>query len=193
MNPAFHPHWWHFQQAARCIEQGGVIAYPTEAVWGLGCDPWNPEAVERLLDLKDRPMGKGLILVAADEDQLAFLLDDQSRELRETASRYWARPEAVSLLMPDPRGRIPHWIRGDHDKVLVRVSHHPLVQGLCRAYGGPVVSSSCNPGGRPPARRSWQVQRYFRSELDGLMPGATGAARRPSVILDPQTGRQLRS
>lgn len=175
------------------MHQGGVLAYPTEAVWGLGCDPWCEEAVERLLELKDRPMGKGLILVVADEAQLEFLLADQSPSLREAASRYWSQPQAVSLLMPDPQEKVPHWIRGDHDRVLVRVSHHPLVQGLCRAFGGPVVSSSCNPGGRAPARRIWQVQRYFRDQLDGILPGATGAARRPSVILDPVTGRQLRS
>ncbi|TVP58015.1 MAG: Sua5/YciO/YrdC/YwlC family protein [Halomonadaceae bacterium] len=185
--------WWHLRRGAGCLRQGGVLAYPTEAVWGLGCDPWSRVAVERLLELKSRPVGKGLILVAADEGQLEFLLAGQPAALREAASRCWQQPRAVSLLLPDPEGRIPPWIRGDHDQVLVRVSHHPQVQALCRAFGGPVVSSSCNPAGRQPARYSWQVQRYFRHQLDGVLPGSTGQARRPSVILDPLSGRQLRA
>lgn len=186
-------HWWHLQRAARCLHQGGVLAYPTEAVWGLGCNPWSRAAVDRLLALKSRPVAKGLILVAADEAQLAFLLADQMPALREAATRYWQQPGAVSLVIPDPHRRIPPWIRGEHQQVLVRVSHHPLVQALCRAFGGPVVSSSCNPAGRAPARTRWQVQRYFRDQLDGTLPGETGRARRPSVILDPLSGRQLRT
>ena len=67
---------WRVQQAAQAIRAGAVIAYPTEAVWGLGCDPWDEEAVERLLLLKGRSVDKGLILVADNIRQFDFLFED---------------------------------------------------------------------------------------------------------------------
>jgi L-threonylcarbamoyladenylate synthase len=86
------------QQAAREIRAGAVIAYPTEAVWGLGCDPWNEDAVYRLLALKSRPVDKGLILVADNIRQFDFLFEDFPR----TGSTAWAAPG---------RGRTPGWCR----------------------------------------------------------------------------------
>jgi len=188
-------HWFHLRRAANCLNAGGVLAYPTEAVWGLGCDPFDEAAVSRLLAMKQRPMHKGLILVAASTDQISGLLSPLPAAMQRQATDLWSDPGAgpVTILLPDPEQLVPEWIRGDHDTVAVRVSAHPLVKGLCEAFGGPVVSTSCNPGGRAAARTPWQVQRYFRQELDGWLPGAVGTARRPSRILDLKGGRVLRA
>lgn len=182
--------WWHLRQAASSLRQGGVWAYPTEAVWGLGCDPWNRAAVERILALKERPVHKGLILAAASIAQVEFLLAPLSGALREQVGQYWPGP--TTLLLPDPGDRIPRWIKGEHERVAIRVSAHKGVQRLCTAYGGPLVSTSCNRAGRPPARWSWQVRRTFGDALDGIVPGSLGGARQPSRILDPLDGRRLR-
>lgn len=184
------PGWWHVHRAAQCLKAGGVIAYPTEAVWGLGCDPWNAEAVEQILALKDRPEHKGVILVAASVGQVAHLFDPLEPALQQQAEQYWPGP--VTCLVPDPEGQVPEWIRGHHRAVAVRVSAHPLVQRLCRAFGGPIVSTSCNPAAREPARRPWQVARYFGDALDFTLPGRLGEQRQPSRIIDLVTGRQLR-
>lgn len=186
----FSTDWWQLRLAAASLKQGGVWAYPTEAVWGLGCDPWNQAAVHRILELKDRPERKGVILAAATIEQVGFLLEPLSASLHETARTHWPGP--TTLLLPDPGNQVPRWIKGEHDRVAIRVSAHPGVQRLCTAFGGPLVSTSCNPAGRPPARRSWQVRRFFGEALDGIVPGSLGGAAQPSRILDPLDGRRLR-
>lgn len=183
-------HWWHLRRAVEILHQGGVIAYPTEAVWGLGCDPWDEAAVTRILELKQRPQQKGLILVAANPGQIDYLLEPLPEHLRETALQQWPGP--VTCLLPDVRGQVPEWLRGRHDSIAVRVSAHPLVAALCEMFGGPLVSTSCNPAGRPAARSPWQVRRYFDGGLDGILPGPLGGRRRPSRIIDLVTNRVLR-
>jgi L-threonylcarbamoyladenylate synthase len=181
---------WQLAQAARTIRAGGVIAYPTEAVWGLGCDPWNIDAVQRILDLKQRPMEKGLIVVAGSVEQVRFLLDPLSRDQQQKALSYWPGP--TTCLLPDVLHQIPQQVRGRHSSIAVRVSDHPLVRALCEAAGSPLVSTSANPAGRQPARYSWQVRRYFRNGLDRLVPGQLGGYRQPSKIIDIVSGQQLR-
>ena len=172
------------------LSVGGVIACPTEAVWGLSCDPQNRWALERLLLLKGRSPAKGLILVAASEQQLAFLLDDLDPDQRRTISACWPGP--TTWLVPH-RGRVDHWIHGEHDTVAVRVSDHPVVRALCAAWGGPLVSTSANPASCRPPRASFQVRRYFGQQLDYLVPGAVGGAGRPTEIRDLASARIVRS
>src|SRR3989338_761692 len=169
---------WQIQQAARVVRNGGVIAYPTEAVWGLGCDPWNDEAVERLLALKDRPVHKGLILVAAEVEQFDFLLED--------LPEIWLARLTVSWPGPNPwlvphQNRLPEWISGQHDSVALRVSDHPQVRALCRLTG-PLVSTSANPAGRPSARSRLRVEQYFPGQLDCVLGGGLGGRKNPRLI-----------
>ncbi|MFE8070430.1 Sua5/YciO/YrdC/YwlC family protein [Marinobacteraceae bacterium S3BR75-40.1] len=176
------PYRWCLHNIVRIIRNGGVVAYPTEGVWGLGCDPGNPEAVARLLALKKRPLRKGLILVAANTGQIAPLLDNLTPEQRQQLDQLW--PGFVTCLLPDPKGWTPHWIRGDHHTVAVRVSAHPPVVALCEAFGGPLVSTSCNPSDRPPARSASEVRRYFGNRIDNMFPETLGGEPGPSPILD---------
>jgi L-threonylcarbamoyladenylate synthase len=171
------------------IAAGGVVACPTEAVWGLSCNPWDERAVMRLLELKRRPVSKGLILVAAAESQLQFLLRYLAPEQRGQLSAGWPGP--VTWLIPH-RGSIPPWISGDHDTVAVRVSGHPVVNALCAAWGGPLVSSSANRAGAQAPKAAFQVRRYFGEGLDYILSGAVGGSARPSVIRDLASGRILR-
>ncbi|QIB65664.1 L-threonylcarbamoyladenylate synthase [Kineobactrum salinum] len=180
----------HLRAAVRALAQGGVLACPTEAVWGLSCDPDNPEAVSRLLELKQRPLEKGLILVAASAAQLQPLLAPLTEAQRSKLSLSWPGP--TTWLVPHG-GRLPPWVHGDHDTVALRVSAHPVVAALCHAWGGPLVSTSANPAGCKPATTAFQVRRYFRQQLDYIVPGAVGTAARPSVIRDLLTDRIIRS
>ncbi|MBV0933767.1 L-threonylcarbamoyladenylate synthase [Marinobacterium weihaiense] len=181
---------WQIKEAVRCINNGGVIAYPTEAVWGLGCDPYSRQAVQRLLALKRRPEHKGLILVAAHEDQIAPLLAPLSDEQRQRLSETWPGPN--TWLLPDPKNLIPRWVKGCHSQVAVRVSAHPLVQALCREYGGPLVSTSANRSAAEPAKSKLKVSAYFGASLDFILPGELGGLNKPTVIrniMDMQTIR----
>lgn len=181
---------WQLHCARRTLLAGGVIAYPTEAVWGLGCDPWDQKAVQRILELKQRPMAKGMILVASSIEQVGFLLEPLPDALRQKAIQYWPGP--VTCLLPDVNQQIPEWVRGKHRSIAVRVSDHPVVRALCESTGMPLVSTSCNPAGRRPARNIWQVHRYFGQQLDHIVPGTLGGYRKPSQIIDIVTGHQFR-
>jgi L-threonylcarbamoyladenylate synthase len=175
--------------AADWVRAGGIIAYPTEAVFGLGCDPADQSAVLRLLSIKRRPISKGLILVAADWSQLQPWLQTPSpaqlRRLRES----WPGP--VTWLVPAAT-HCPHWLTGDHDTLAVRVSAHPLVRSLCRRTGSALVSTSANISSQRPARSILEVQLRFASCIDNLLPGPLGDLARPTPIRDLLTARTLR-
>ena len=180
---------FRFQQAAAVLHGGGVVAYPTEAVWGLGCDPRDEAAVTRLLRLKGRPRHKGLILVAAGMDQIGGLTDGLTSEQSSRLERSWPGP--TTWLVPH-RGRVPGWISGDHPSVALRVSAHPAVRQLCLAFGGPLVSTSANPAGAREAVEIYQVWRYFGAGIDCLVPGRPGPSRRPTTIKDLASGKVIR-
>jgi L-threonylcarbamoyladenylate synthase len=179
----------HIGRAARVLLSGGLVAYPTEAVWGLGCDPWNSEAVARLLTLKNRSWRKGLILVAANTGQLQPLLDGLTASQKNKLVASWPGP--VTWLVPN-NNLFPCWVTGDSPKVAVRVSAHPLVRALCEKFEGPVISTSANPAGRPPARSALKVRCYFGNSVDYILPGSLGAQQTPSEIRDSLTDQIFR-
>lgn len=173
------------------LHQGGVIAYPTEAVFGLGCDPQQDAAIEKLLALKQRPADKGLILIAAEERQLYPYLD-----LQQISEATWQRvraswPGHVTWLLP-VASTVSTLLRGVHSTLAVRVTTHAQVQTLCTAFGGPLVSTSANLAGQSPARTVQEVIQQFDDQLDAVLAGDTGGADKPSEIRDALTGRILR-
>ena len=182
---------WRLKQAVRCLHQGGVIAYPTEAVWGLGCDPYNQDAVRKLLALKRRPEHKGLILVAASEAQIANLLEPLSETQRRVLQTSWPGPN--TWILPDPENLIPAWVKGRFSEVAVRVSAHPLVRALCSEYGGPVVSTSANRSNASPAKTKLNVSAYFGHEVDFILDGELGGLSRPTVIRKISDMRTVRA
>lgn len=179
-------------QAAQVLRSGGLIAYATEAVFGLGCDPQNQQALERLLRLKQRPAAKGLILIAASETQLSpyLNLDKISQDMWQRVRASWPGP--VTWLLPAASQTSP-LLRGQHDTLAVRVSAHPQVRALCETYGGAVVSTSANRNVQPPARSVDEVMVYFDAELDLILLGQTAGACNPSEIRDGRTGKIIRA
>ena len=178
--------------AAAALHRGGVIAYPTEAVWGLGCDPMNEAAVLRLLAIKQRDVAKGLILIAAHVDQFDDLLDWEALPPDRAEDVYDTWPGPHTWIVP-ARGRMPRWITGDHAGVAVRVSAHPTVVALCDAFGGPVTSTSANLAGAPPAYSRNRLDSLLVGEIDGVVAGETGGGGAPSTIRDARTGQVLRA
>lgn len=174
------------------LHNGGVVAYPTEAVWGLGCDPLDESAVMRLLALKQRAVDKGLILVAASVAQLDGLVDWAAlpRERRDEVEAAWPGPN--TWIVPCT-ARVPAWISGGHAGVAVRVSAHPVVAALCTAFGRPIVSTSANLSGQPPAFTRDALDPALLSRLDAVAPGETGGLAAPTAIRDAHTGEVLRA
>lgn len=181
------------QTAASHVQNGGVIAYPTEFCFGLGCDPRNAEAVNRILRIKRRKAAQGLILVAASTNQLRPWLMPQlfsgDDPMLERARRYWPGP--VSWIMPANR-RTSRWVRGSNAGVAVRVSAHPLVQALCRSAGTAIVSTSANRHGKAELRSTQQVLKWLGDEVDFVLDGRCHGGSAPSALVDAATGRVLR-
>lgn len=177
--------------AACALRAGGVIAYPTEAVWGLGCDPFDAAALARLLALKQRPAAKGMIVIAARPAQVDRYLrwSALAPERRDQVLASWPGPNTWLIPCTDA---VPHGLRGDHDTLAVRITAHPVAAALCEAFGGPIVSTSANRAGAPPARRIGDLADDLRDALDGWVEGDTGDRALPSVIRDARDGRIIR-
>jgi len=177
--------------ATRALRRAGVIAYPTEAVWGLGCDPDDEAAVLRLLALKGREVDKGLILVAAEAAQFDGWLDWRALDPAQVARVQDTWPGPHTWIVP-ALARVPRWITGRHAGVAVRVSAHPQVVALCRAFGGPLVSTSANRAGAPPAYRRGELDAALLAQVDAVCEGETGGLASPTAIRDARTGEALR-
>ncbi|HJU41098.1 MAG TPA: Sua5/YciO/YrdC/YwlC family protein, partial [Tahibacter sp.] len=128
-------------QAVAVLRRGGIVAYPTEAVYGLGCDPFNAEALERVFAAKRRPSARGVLLIASDFAQIEPLIDRSvaSAASIERALATWPGPHTWIFPRSD---KVPEWIARGHAGVALRVTAHPLAAQLCRAFGGPLVSTS---------------------------------------------------
>ena len=174
------------------LHTGGVIAYPTEGVWGLGCDPHNEAAVLRLLAIKQRELDKGLILIASQLEQLRPFLDIAALPADRLAEVLASWPGPHTWIMPAARAT-PRWITGAHDSVAVRISAHPQVVELCNAFGGALVSTSANRAGQPaPAVRD-ALDPALVAAVDGVTGGETGDLASPTTIRDALSGQTLRA
>ncbi len=179
-------------EAAIALQTGGVIAYPTEAVWGLGCDPRNEEAVLRLLAIKQRAVEKGLILIASQYEHLRPFLDITAVPSERLAEVLASWPGPHTWVMP-AAGDAPHWITGSHAGLAVRISAHPLVIELCNAYGGALVSTSANRAGEPAALSRETLDPEVLKGVDGLVAGETGGLGAPTPIRNALTGVVVRA
>lgn len=178
------------QDCVKHLKQHAVIAYPTEAVFGLGCDPDNESAVMALLALKRRPVEKGLILIAADYGQLMPYVSDHVLTAMQRERMFACWPGPVTFVVP-AAPHTPRWLTGQFDSLAIRVSDHPDVQALCRAFGKPLVSTSANLSGQPPCRTVDEVKRQFGPAFP-VLNGNTGGRLNPSEIRDVISGNQIR-
>jgi L-threonylcarbamoyladenylate synthase len=177
-------------RAAEIVRGGGVIAYPTEAVFGLGCDPLNEAAVARLLKLKQRPREQGLILLAAEFAQLQGFLNPVPEEIMQRVMRAWPGP--MTWLMP-ARHDVPLWLRGRFETLAVRVTAHPIAAQLCHEAGTALVSTSANITGQAPARSADAVRAVFDTRIDMVLDAPLGASDRPTEIRDALTDEIIRA
>lgn len=177
------------EAAAKVLREGGLVIYPTEAVHGIGCDPGNPAALERLLEAKRRPASKGMILIAAEVDQLAGWMGEMPADCRARMLASWPGPH--TWIVP-AAPTVDPLLRGEHAGIAVRVTAHPVAAALCRAFGGAIVSTSANLSGRPTARDLDELRAQFGDSIDYYLDGPLGGRDRPSEIRDALSGAVLR-
>lgn len=176
--------------AAAVLRAGGVLAYPTEGVYGLGCDPDNRAAFEKVFALKRRPPEQGVLLIAADFTQVEGWIGDTPDAALARARAAWPGPH--TFIFPRSR-RVPDWISGGHPGIALRVTAHRPASALCHAFGGPIVSTSANRHGEPPARSAGEVAALFGDELDGVLDAPLGGLDRPTSITDAVSGAIIRA
>jgi len=175
--------------AVEKLRAGCVIAYPTEAVYGLGCDPRNEAAVRKILSMKNRHESAGLVLIASDYAQLEPWVSDVDEALIARAMQVWPGP--VTWLFPRAED-VPDYVAGRHDTVAVRITAHGPSRELCKAFGSALISTSANHAAETPARSVEEVMDYFDSELGGILAGELGGGEKPSEIRDLLSGKIIR-
>lgn len=180
---------WHIREAVRRLEDGGVIAYPTETLYGLGCDPLNATAALHLISLKQRDIEQGLILVASHFEQFEGYLCPVPAATRRRVTR--VRTQPVTWVLPCPE-YVPLWLRGKHHSLAVRITTHPVSKALCNRWGGPLVSSSANIHNRPAALTPLAVRKAFNGQLDYILHSTQAGTNQPSQIRDALSGTILR-
>ena len=168
------------KQATTTLLAGGVIAYPTEAVYGLGCDPFNEQAVRKLLFLKKRSPDKGLILIAHSWQAVSHLVLPLPRKLLDRVLKTWPGP--ITWVFPACIAIVPKWLRGRHSSIAIRITAHKLAHTLCKEFGKPIVSTSANIEGKQPARTEEEVRKQFPTGIDYILTGTTDLLTKPTPI-----------
>lgn len=169
--------------AAKAFLQGGIIAYPTEAVFGLGCDPDNDSAIRKLLSLKQRSADKGLILLASHYSQLQPYINELEISAQQKSLILSRWPGAITQILP-ANHHISPLLSGVFDTIAVRVTDHPDVIALCNKTGKAIISTSANLSGKPAAKTWHAVLQQFPTQLDYLIKTETLGRENPSTIID---------
>lgn len=175
--------------AAHLLRHGGVIVHATEGVWGLSAHAHDRQAVQRILELKQRDIRRGLIVVAADAKQLAPLVASGHETAWQKARSTW--PAAITWLLP-AADTAPYWLTGGQPTIALRQTPHALTRALCRILGGPIVSTSANISGRPPVASSWRARASFGARIDLVLGGQPDNPGRSSTICHAITGETIR-
>ncbi len=175
--------------AVEQLRNGNIIAYPTEAVYGLGCDPLNETAIRTLLGLKNRSVSAGFVLIASDFEQLLPWVAETDTDLVNKAMQTWPGP--VTWLFPRAP-QVPDIVAGDHASIAVRITAHGPSRALCEAFGSALISSSANTQSAKPARSITEVVDFFGDQLGGILAGSLGALKQPSEIRDLLSGNIVR-
>lgn len=176
-------------EAACALTAGKVVAYPTESVYGLGCDPWKEESVQQLLDLKHRSVTKGLILIAADWRHITPLIKPLPPHQLDTVKNSWPGP--VTWVFP-ASDLVPLWIRGAHETVAIRLTAHTTAYELAKLFDQPIVSTSANIDGYAPARDITSLLETFGDNTPPIVQGELGSLHEPTTIRDACTHEILR-
>ncbi len=166
------------RHAAHVIRSGGIIAYPTDTIYGLGCDPYDAAAVDELNKLKQRPLNKQFILLAGDIEQINPLVllneEQQTRIIQTTESTSW---------IIDASPQAPAWLTDKQNTLTIRISKSAFIKKLCTKLGHAIISTSANPSGKKPASNSLELHRYFHNSVHKILAHQQKLNAQPSKII----------
>ena len=177
----------YIEKASKIILNGGVIAYPTEGVFGLGCLPNNYEAVYRILKIKKRDINNGLIVIASKLEQLNGWTDLTSSEV----NRIKNESEIVTWIVKKTN-LVPAWVSGEHNSIAIRLTRHPTASAICNASGSALISTSANISGEGPTNNQKELRKQFCDIVDYIVPGECDMKVGSSMIKIIETGKIIR-
>ena len=178
----------NINQAADIIKNGGLIAYPTETVYGLGADPYNSEAIQKIFTAKGRAEDKGIILLIRGADDLSRLICNISPTAQILIEAFWPGP--LTLVFRANRD-LPPALLGGRGTVALRHSSSPIATQLLTAFSGPLTSTSANRSTEPPARSACEVENALGDHLDLILDGGPSASAIPSTLVDVSSDRAI--
>ncbi len=177
------------KQAVKVLKNGGLIAYPTEGVFGIGCDPLQLSALQRVIEIKQRDASKGLIIVSAEFSHLENFIEPLDLLTRERLLATW--PGAVTWIVR-AKPTLPELLTGGRETIAVRVSQHPVIVSLSQEFGGPIVSTSANYSGQPACTTATAVRQALGEKIDLLLDAPVGGQQGATPIFDAASGNRLR-
>ena len=182
---------WSIKRLSKAVENGAIIAYPTDTIWGFGCHPLRASSVIKILNIKQRPVAKGLILLSSRMEYCAPYIDpDLSEEQIDLVLQQNQHP--VTWLAPAARN-CPVWLRGVFSTVALRITNHPFIEAICSEMHSPIVSTSANRHRRSTIQSALQARRQFGEELDYIVTGFNTGTNRASEIKSLATGNTVRA
>ena len=182
---------WAIKRLGKAIQQGAVIVYPTDTIWGLGCHPLLTHSVGRILNIKQRPVDKGLILLGSRLEFFESYISNQL-DAEQIARLQEITEHPVTWLVP-AGDQCPDWIRGYSTSVAIRITSHPFIIELCDQIRSPIVSTSANRSGSATVRNAWQAHREFTDQVDYIVSGYNPGTKRASEIKSLEGNKILRS
>ncbi len=175
-------------EAVKLLRRGGLIAFPTETYYGLGVNPLNTEALQRLFAVKQRASEKPVLVLVAGEEQVSVLAAEVPAPFRKLMARFWPGP--LTLVFP-ARPTLPELLTGGTGTIGIRHSPHPLADRLLRTFGGPITATSANRSGFPPAATAAAVKDAFGAEVDLILEGGTTPGGSGSTLIACDRDQQL--
>ncbi|MEX2299705.1 MAG: L-threonylcarbamoyladenylate synthase [Bryobacterales bacterium] len=177
----WRPQWPLVRGAAALIRQGGVLAIPTDTLYGLAGNPFLPGVAERIFRIKRRPENQPLLLLIDSMDRLECLVDTPPRAFRRIAAAFWPGPLTIILRA---KAAVPDAVTAGTGTVAVRWPAAALPRALIRAAGSPLTATSANVSGRRAAQTAAEVQHQLGGAVDGIVDGGRAPRTRPSTIID---------
>lgn len=174
--------------AARVIASGGVVAFRTDTLYGLGVDPLNAAAVRRIWELKGREEGKPILLLIADREQVERFVSTRSSTFNQLAEQFWPGPLTI---IGAARPELPPELTAGTGTIGLRLPDDERVRGFVRACGGALTATSANPAQQPAARSANQVRDYFADKLDLIVDDGAVELTEPSTVVDA-TGKTVK-
>jgi L-threonylcarbamoyladenylate synthase len=168
------------EKGVTVLERGGVMAFPTDTVYGLGVDAFNPRAVTRIYEIKNRPRHLQLPLLIAQVDQLPILADPIPEIARFLARRFW--PGGLTLVLPKADSVPAHLTHGS--TIAVRVPDHPVPLALIQRLGGAIVGTSANISGQASALTTEEVRHQLGGRIDFIINGGRCPGGKESTVVD---------